>query len=435
MGAARPSFRRMLRIVAVLGRRGAASLVATAVLRDGVAAGWRRRLLGSRVQPPARHLRIALEELGATFVKLGQIASTRTDLVPAEYLSELARLQDAEPPELWEAIEAVIAAELGRPASCLYASFDPQPLAAGSIGQAHAAVTFGGEEVVVKVRRPGIVAEVELDLMILARIVHWFSRWTPMGRTHDIEGLTREFSETLRSELDYVREARNAERFAADFADDLQVHIPRVIWPLTTHQVLTLERIRGAKITDPGAVDALPLDRAELARRAARIELRMVFEHGFFHADPHPGNFFIEPDGRIGLIDFGMVGTIDDRTKAGLLRLVASLTAHDGDGMVAALEDLGIAGVVVARQALRSELLALAESHLQQPLGDLSLAALLRDMLAVIRRYRLHLPPNLALLVKTIGMSEGVGAQLDPTFRMINALAPFAVSALSAARR
>lgn len=426
--------RRMVRIVAVLGRRGAKSLVAAAVLRDGPGAGWRRRVLGGHVETPARHLRLALEELGTTFVKLGQIVSTRADLLPAAYLAELERLQDGEPPEPWDVISAVIAAELGRPAECLYASFDPQPLAAASIGQAHAAVTFDGEEVVVKVRRPGIVGEIELDLALLAGVAHWVSRWTPFGRTHDVEGLTREFSETLRAELDYVREARNAERFAAAFADDTYVHIPRVIWPLTTHQVLTLERIRGAKITDRGAIDALPIDRAELARRAAGIQMKMVFEHGFFHADPHPGNFFIEPDGRIGLIDFGMAGTIDDRTKAGLVRVIASLAAHDGDGMVAALEELGIAGVAVARPALRSELLALTDAYLDQALGDISLAALLRDLLAVVRRHRLRLPPNLALLVKTLGMSEGVGAQLDSSFRMINVLAPFAASAMAKAQ-
>ena len=422
--------RRVAAIAAVLARHGAASAVGHAVLKDH---GWslplRRRLRG-RVLAPAVHLRLALQELGTTFVKLGQVLSTRGDLLPADYQAELARLQDAEPPEPVAAIRQVVESELGQPVDALYASFDAESLAAASIGQAHAAVTLDGLEVVVKVRRPGVVDQVEADLALLERMARHVTRWTRFGRRHDVKGLTREFAATLRAELDYIQEAGNAERFEAAFADDVRVRIPKVMWPLTTHQVLTLERLRGVKVTDFPALEEAHLDRSELARRAASIEMKMIFEDGFFHADPHPGNFFIEPGGRIGLIDFGMTGVVDTRTRQGLVKAMASLVARDGDGLLEAVESLGIAGgdvrAEVGRDGLRADLMALAESYLDQPLGDLSLATMLRDLLTVVRRHHLHLPPNLALLVKTLGMAEGIAAQLDPSFRIVSVMLPFA---------
>lgn len=243
----------------------------------------------------------------------------------------------------------------------------------------------------------------------------------------------REFATTLRTELDYLRETEHAERFAARFAGDPNVHIPKVFRDLTTSRVLTLERIRGVKVTDLVGLAAAHIDRAELVRWSASIELTMVFEDGFFHADPHPGNFFIEPDGRLALIDFGMVGAVGAKTKLCLVRLVGALAVGDGDALVDAFLDLGIAGAVVDRALLRADLLALARTYLDRPLGDVSLALLLHDLLGVVRSHQLHLPPNLALLVKTIAMSEGVGAQLDPGFRMASVLLPFVQRLVTAA--
>ena len=417
---------RLAQIVAVLARHGLGSVLAAVGLHEGKGAAWRHRL-SERSPTPPEHLRIALEELGTTFVKLGQILSTRGDLLPPEYQAELARLQDAGPPEPVEAIRAVIADELGGPVERFYAAFDPVPLAAASIGQAHAARTVDGQDVVVKVRRPGVVEGVERDLELLQRLAHRAERyWKRVGQKYDVVGLTQEFADTLRAELDYSREAANAERLAAAFADDPMVQIPRVFRDLSTRRVLTLERVRGVKVTDLAALEAGHIDRAELARRAATIEMKMIFEDGFFHADPHPGNFFIDADGRIGLIDFGMVGSVDETVRLALVQVVGSLAAGDGDGLVDAFLRLGVVGAAINRRRLRADLLALTDDYLDRPLGDVSMNALLGDLLAMVRSHHLHLPPELALLVKTLGMSEGVGAQLDPSFRITSVLLPFA---------
>lgn len=229
-----------------------------------------------RAQPYTRpeHVRMALEELGATFIKLGQILSTRTDLLPPEYLAEFARLQDAAPTIPLEAVQETISRELGQPIEAIFATFDPNPLAAASIGQVHAATLLDGTEVVVKVRRPGVVEQVEEDLEILQHLAVTASRRWERADQYDLVGLAQEFAQTLRAELDYLREGHNAERFAANFADDATVHIPRVYWKITTSRVLTLERISGIKINDLAALDAAGIDRVTLAERAARIILK-----------------------------------------------------------------------------------------------------------------------------------------------------------------
>jgi ubiquinone biosynthesis protein len=372
------------------------------------------------------HVRMALEELGATFIKLGQILSTRTDLLPPEYLAEFAKLQDAAPTIPLERVQETLLAELGKPIEEVFVTFDPLPLAAASIGQAHAATLPDGTEVVVKVRRPGVVEQVEEDLEILQNIATTASHRWEFASQYDLVGLIQEFAETLRAELDYLREGRNAERFAANFAGDATVHIPQVFWETTTSRVLTLERIRGIKINDLTALDTSGIDRTVVAEQAARIILKMVFEDRFFHADPHPGNFFIEPGGRIGLIDFGMVGMVDEHTQEHLVRVLLALTSQDADRLADAFLDLGVTRQQVDRSLLGHDLEQLVSRYYGQPLGEIALGPLLEEMLTIIRRHRLRLPPNLALLIKTIVMNEGLGMQLDPTFRLTNVLVPYA---------
>ena len=381
-----------------------------------------------RAQPYTRpeHVRMALEELGATFIKLGQILSTRSDLLPPEYLAEFAKLQDAAPTIPLKAVQETIRTELGRPSEAIFATFDPTPLAAASIGQAHAATLLDGTEVVVKIRRPGVVEQVEEDLEILQHLAATASRRSEFASQYDLVGLAQEFAETLRAELDYMREGRNAERFAANFGGDATVHIPRIFWEVTTMRVLTLEHIRGIKINDLTALEAAGIDRAVVAERAARIILKMVFEDGFFHADPHPGNFFIEPGGRIGLIDFGMVGTIDERTQEHLVKLLLAVTSQDADRLVDAFLELGVTQQQVDRSLLGSDLERLVARYYGQPLGDIALGPLLSEMLTIVRRHHLRLPTNLALLVKTMVMNEGLGTQLDPKFRLTGVLVPYA---------
>lgn len=368
------------------------------------------------------HVRMALEELGPTFVKIGQILSTRQDLLPPPYVEELARLQDRVEPVPGADVAAVLAEELGTTA--VFDAFDKDPLASASIGQAHAA-TLDGAEVVVKVRRPGVVETVTQDLDILENLAQQAARRWDFARTHDAPGLVREFADTLRHELDYLREGRNAEQFARNFADDPSVHIPAVHWETTTSRVLTLERVHGIKIHDVEALTAAGIDRRELAERATAVLCRMVFEHGFFHADPHPGNFFVEEDGALGIIDFGMVGTIDDELKENLGDVLVAIVRGDTGRATAALLRLNQSPERVDRAALKQDAAALIERFSGHSISDFPVSALINDILRMLRRHRLHLPNDLALLFKMLVMAEGLGRRLDPDFQLAGVLAPF----------
>lgn len=371
------------------------------------------------------HLRLALEELGTTFIKLGQILSTRADLLPPEYLVELTKLQDSASPVPFEEIQEVLLTELGQSVDHFFADFDPVPLAAASIGQAHAATLLDGTEVVVKVRRPGVVEQVNEDLEILKGLAATASRHWDFADRYDLPGLVEEFSQTLRRELDYIRESHNAERFAVNFASDPHIHIPRVFWEATTSRVLTLERIRGIKINDLKALDEQGIDRPWLADYATNVVLKMVCEDGFFHADPHPGNFFIEPDGTIGLIDFGMVGVIDEQTQELLTELLIAINHQDSDRLVDVFLDLGVTRKRIDRVSVRRDIDHLLSTYWGLPLGELKVAALLADVYTIMRRHHLHLPSNLALLLKTVIMIEGLGVALNPDFHFPKVLAPY----------
>lgn len=372
------------------------------------------------------HLRRALEELGTTFIKLGQILSTRADLLPPEYLAELTRLQDSAPPVAFADIQHALITELGHPIEQIFATFDPVPLAAASIGQAHAATLWNGTEVVVKVRRPGVVEQVNEDLKILEELAATASRHWQFADQYDLCGLVQQFSQTLQAELDYIREGHNAERFAANFADDPHIHVPRVFWELTTARVLTLERIRGIKINNLKALDDQGTDRRWLADYATNVVLKMVCEDGFFHADPHPGNFFIESNGTIGLIDFGMVGVLDEQTQDLLAELLIAINHQDADRLVDVFLDLGVTRKRIDRTAVRHDVERMLSAYWGLPLGELKIAALLNDVYSVMRRHHLHLPPNLALLLKTVIMVEGLGVNLDPDFHLTKSLSPYA---------
>ncbi len=386
---------------------------------------WRRHrwARASRSAPRTRpqHLRLVLEELGPTFVKLGQIASTRADLLSPEYQAELARLQDAAPAEPWPTIRAALISELGPRLPLV----DPVPLAAGSIGQAHAGVLRDGAEVVIKVRRPGVTALVADDLALIENMAAKTARRLPIAARYDLPALADQFGTTLRQELDYVAELANAAQFAANFTGDPTVRIPRAFKGLSTSRVLTLERLRGIKIDDLAGLDEAGIDRAELARHAAVVILQMVFRDGFFHADPHPGNFFIQPDGAIGLIDFGMVGKIDLATRQRLLTALVAIGTGDGGALVDALVSLGLAGRNVDRPKLSGDLSKLFHEQLARPIAEIALGELLGQVFGVVRHHHLVLPAQLALLLKTIVMWEGLGAQLDPSFRLLDAITAF----------
>ena len=372
------------------------------------------------------HIRMALEDLGPAFVKLGQMLSTRTDLIPAEYQLELAKLQDQVPPIPPEQAIAAIEEELHKPVAELFSWFDPAPIAAGSIGQVHRARMHDGSDVVVKVRRPGVVESIEEDLVVIQSLARSATRHWDVAQNYDLVGLTAEFATVIRSELDYVREGRNVERFAESFKSWPAIRIPRVYWETSTRRVLTLELIEGIKPTDAEGLAKAGVSTHEVALTAANAILKMVFEDGLFHADPHPGNFFIEPSGRLGLIDFGMVGTVDDNTQQLLIDLIVGVGSKDSQRLVDSFLALGTAREHVDRDALGAELSELVSAYYDRPLSAIPVGEIINRALAIARQYRLALPTDLALLLKTFVMAEGVASGIDPGFEMAAVLRPYA---------
>ncbi|MBE0447902.1 MAG: AarF/ABC1/UbiB kinase family protein [Actinobacteria bacterium] len=381
-----------------------------------------------RVEPytQAEHVRLIFEDLGTTFIKLGQILSTRTDLLPPEYIHELEKLLDRVPPTSIELIQSSIEQELGRNIDEIFLYFDPEPLASASIGQVHAAVLKTGEDVVVKVKRPGVSEQVSIDIDITTDLARLAARRLPAGRNYDFEGIVREFTQTLLRELDYVQEGRNADRFRDNFAGDERVYIPHIHWDYTTEGVIVMERISGIRITDKDALQSAGLDPKIIAKQSSEILLEQVFEHGFFHADPHPANFFVMADGIIGIVDFGMVGYLDQETKASLVELFIAVSEQDPDGIIDSYIDLGVIGRIERFGMLRSEISALIMQYYGLSIEEVNIRSVLDDVTSLVRRHNLRMPANLALLTKTVGMEEGLVINLDPSFKFAEAMAPFA---------
>jgi ubiquinone biosynthesis protein len=361
------------------------------------------------------HFRQALEELGPTFVKLGQVLSTRPDLLPPAYVAELSKLQDSVPPAPWEAIRDVITQELGRPPEEVFASVDPKPLGAASLGQVYAATLADGAEVVIKVQRPNIQPTIATDLEILQSLAPAAQR-TPDGQVHDFVAEADDFAHTLNNELDYRLEGRNADRFRANFANEPHIHVPRVYWEYTTSRILVLERIKGIKIDDIKALDEAGVDRHQVAEHAARMILKAVLEDGFFQADPHPGNFVVMPGEVIGVMDFGKMGYLRDRDRYNAIGFYISLVSLDADGIVDVLIRMGAADSEIDRTSLSRDIERVLSNYHNVLIGEIRIQELDVAFMPIISRYRLHVPPNFVLLVQTLAMMQGVAMTLDPKF-------------------
>ncbi|HET9372999.1 MAG TPA: AarF/ABC1/UbiB kinase family protein [Vicinamibacterales bacterium] len=418
------ALRRVRQVAAVLTRHGLADVGGALGFRSGRVLP-RRRQADSTLTRPAR-LRLAFEELGPTFVKFGQALSLRPDLVAPSLVAELAKLQDHAQPLPPGQAEAVLEAQFHRPVRALFSTFDAEPFAAGSMAQVHRATLPAGDVVAVKIRRPGIAALIDADLEILRQLAQFIDRHLPGFGVMDPVGLVDEFARTIRHEQDLTREARNIQRCAQNFAGDAAVHLPKVYGDLTTTAVLTLEFIDGLKVSELARRDVSPFVRQLVARRGADAMLRQYLEHGFFHADPHPGNIFVLPDHVIAFLDFGMVGRLDADLRDALARVIRAVAMRDADRLARlALEIAETRGDTDVR-ALRQDLAALIATYGDVAIGDLSLGGVLRDVVNAAAKHQLRLPSNLMLLIKSVVTIESVGRDLDPAFKMVEHARPMA---------
>ena len=379
---------------------------------------------------PAERMRMAVEELGPTFIKLGQILSTRGDLLPAEFIRELEKLQDTVPPTDVALIQAEVEKELKSPIDQVFPTFDPVPVASASLGQVHIATLPGGEEVAVKVLRPGVDKLIETDLDILLELAALAEKRTEWGEYYGVRSLAQEFADTLRAEQNYEQEGHNIDRYREIFAGEDHVHIPEVYWETTTRRVLTMERIQGIKITDVDALDAAGLDREKIASRNIAILLQAVLQEGFFHADPHAGNFMVLPNEVIAMMDFGIMGHLDHAQRLGLVQFFVGLFSGDTERVVDAMAELGIAARAADKRKLVRDLDRLRLRYYGLELEKIRARSFIEDLMGVAFSYRLKMPSDLVLVFKTIAMLEGISLQLDPDMNVFQEVEPYVRDAL-----
>ena len=378
---------------------------------------------------PEQHARTALERLGVTFIKAGQALSTRTDLVPPTLAAELRRLQDEVTPEPFETVRAVVERDLERPLAEAFPVFEPEPFASASIGQVHRAELPDGTAVAVKVQRPGVREQVEVDLDITLTQAKWVAEHVAELADLDVMGLVGEFADAIRGELDYVREARNAERLWRAFKDDQTVAMPSVYWSHTTSRVLTIELFDGVRMNRTDELDAAGFDRALLAQRGIDAYLRQIFVLGFFHADPHPGNFLALPGNRVAFTDFGRVGTMSRESRERFTDLLWAAVNRDDE--LATDTFLALASSShIDEAALQKEVARLIGKYHGRELGLIDPTELFGEILGLIRDHRLGVSNDFALAIATLGVLEGVGTMLDPAFDFATSATPFVEHAM-----
>lgn len=377
----------------------------------------------------ARHswetrLRMALGELGPTFIKLGQFLSTRPDLVGVALADELQQLQADVPADPPEVARRILEIELGSPPDQVFQSFDDQPLASASIGQVHRARLKTGEQVVVKIQKAGIQRKVEVDLDILTGLAQMAER-IPEFENYRPIAMAAEFRRVFRHELDFTREARNMRQFGRDFHRDPAVHIPTCYPELSTNRVLVMEYVEGIKLSDTkGLVDS-GLDLDQIARRGAALYLEMIFGKGFYHADPHPGNALVMPDNVIALIDFGMVGRIDERLHEDIEEMLLAIANQDAEHLTAIIVRVGSVPSGLDRASLSLDVADFISLYASQSLDDFDLTGALNDMTEMIRSYQISLPARVAMLIKVLVTLEGTAQLLSPRFSLAEVMRPY----------
>jgi ubiquinone biosynthesis protein len=401
--------------------------------RIGVRNFWYRwrKLFSRKQQEPLRHLRLVerirmtLEKLGPTFIKFGQVMSTRPDLVPPEMLTELQKLQEGVPPFSSEEAVAELERELGQPVELMYASFDRAPLAAGSLGQVHRATHLNGMPLAVKIRRPTAVRDVERDLLLMQEMAILLERNVAEARVFDPVGLVNHFARTIRRELNFSREARTMDEFRRLFSQDATLYVPQVFWPLTTDAVITMEYVDGYKVDELSRLRNVNWSAADVAANGARIFMKQVFEFGVFHGDPHPGNIRVMRDGTLCLLDYGMIGNLDDQTREQLVDLLIAVTQRDVDAAVKLVLTIGEPYREVDRPLLQIDVRDFVSNYYGIELERLNVGNLLKDFVAILSNHSIRCPGSLMLLIRCFITLEGVGGTLDPDFNLATHLQPF----------
>lgn len=370
-------------------------------------------------------IRLVLEDLGPTFVKLGQLASTRSDLLPDSIIQELVKLQDQVPPFPSEAARSILAEELDMPVEEIFERFDDIPVAAASIGQVHLGRLKSGEEVAVKIQRPGALQTITRDLGILRNLMVLAEKRWEWARRYQMVRLVEEFSKSLLAEMDYSREGRNTEKIALQFQNDAHIFIPQIHWQYTSSRVMTMEYVEGVTLSQSERLEESGFNLQLIAKRFVNAMLHQMFIEGFFHADPHPGNLLVRKDGSLAFLDFGMVGRLSEDMKHHLSELIIALMRKNTDSMVRAILRLGLLPEDNDMDSLRKDLDILREEYYDIPFSEIGIGKALNDLFGVAQRHAIVMPPDLTLLGKALLTMEGVIQKLDPSLSIIDMAEPF----------
>jgi ubiquinone biosynthesis protein len=378
----------------------------------------------------AERLRMAFGELGPSFIKLAQMLSSRPDLITAEYADEFKKLQDKVPPFSPEKARHIIESEFDMTLSSIFSEFQNNPVAAASIAQVHNATLKSGEKVIVKVQRPDIRVIIETDISILGAIARLMLKYIPESRLFDPEGIVNEFSRIVKKELDFIAEAKNAQRFKRNFTDNEYIHIPSVFTDYLSPKVIVMERIEGVRIDDIEGIESLGVDRSELAMRGVDAYFKMIFEDGFFHADPHPGNIFVMSDGIIGLMDFGIVGWLTPDIIDNLARAFLALLNRNFDQLIELYVDFGLVSedidIETFKREFRSDLVNLLEPLYDLNISEVNFPEYLETITLLVVKHGIKVPSDLLLVNRTILIVDNIGRQLDPEFNLVTAAEPYA---------
>jgi len=413
-------------IANVLTRHGFGFLLDQAGILSGFKVPWRKKDRRDQEKlSTAQRIRRVLEELGPTFIKLGQLMSTRPDLFPPDVIDELEHLQDRVQPVSFGEIKTIIEEELGAPVEELFAEVDPAPLATASIGQVHRGRLAAGEEVVLKVQRQGVDRLIETDLEIMfdiARLLEWRTSW---GRFYKLGEMVEEFARAIRQEVDYTYEGRNADRFRENFAGVKDVVSPKVYWPFTTRRVLVLEYVEGIKITALDELRAAGYNLTTVAKKVANAVFKQILVDGFFHGDPHPGNIAVLAEESIFFMDFGMVGRLDEYLRDRFAAMLLNIVRRDIDGIVRVLLEIGKAHGKVSKQNLRRDISYLFVKYYDRPLKEIRVGEALRELLGMSYVYRIRIPSEVVLLTRTLILLEGAIEKLDPGLSIVDLAEPF----------